>query len=80
MTKVKKIIVVFWELLDAIKKVNSETYVSWGSYELLLSNIDHQTNEKLTIQNKSHFLSQISFKFKICSFFTGSKQPEKNKF
>ena len=38
------------------KKVNPETYVPCGSYELLLSNVAHQMNEKLTIQNKfSHF-------------------------
>ena len=38
------------------KKVNPETYVPCGSYELLLSNVGHQMKEKLTIQNKfSHF-------------------------
>ena len=38
------------------KKVNPETYVSCGSYELLLNNIAHQMKEQLTIQNKfSHF-------------------------
>ena len=38
------------------KKVNHETYVPCGSHELLLSNVAHQMNEKLTIQNKfSHF-------------------------
>ena len=38
------------------KKVNPETYVQCGSYELLLSNVPHQINEKLMIQNKfSHF-------------------------
>ena len=63
------------------KKVNPETYVPSGSYELLLSNVAHQMKEKLTIQNKfSHSQSQISLKFVICSFFSGSKQPEKNKF
>ena len=30
-TKVKKIIVVFWDLLGAMKKVNPETYISCGS-------------------------------------------------
>ena len=46
------------------KKVNPETYVACGSYELLLSNRAHQMKEKLMIQNKfSHFLSQISLKF-----------------
>ena len=63
------------------KKVNPETYVQCGSYELLLSNVAHQMKEKLMIQNKfSQFLSQISLKFEICSFFSGSKQPEKNSF
>ena len=50
--KVKKLIVVFWDLLGAIKKINPETYVLYGSYELLLSNVAHQMKEKLTIQNK----------------------------
>jgi hypothetical protein len=60
------------------KKVNPETYVPCGSYELFLSNLAHQMKEKLTIQNKfSYFLSQISLKLEICSFFSGSKQPEK---
>ena len=60
------------------KKVNPETYVPCGSYELLLSNVAHQMKEKLTIQNKFlHFKSQISLKFEICSFFSGSKQQEK---
>ena len=31
------------------KKVNSERYVSFGSYELLVSNIAHQMNETLTV-------------------------------
>ena len=62
------------------KKVNPETYVPCGSYELLLSNVAHQMKEKLTIQNRfSHFQSQISLK-NICSFFSVSKQPEKNEF
>jgi hypothetical protein len=38
------------------KKVNPETYVQCGSYELLLGNLAHQMKEKLTILNKfSHF-------------------------
>ena len=38
------------------KKVNPETYVPCGSYELLLSNAAHQMKEKLKIQNNfSHF-------------------------
>ena len=32
------------------KKVNPETYVPCGSYELLLSNVAHQMKEKLLIQ------------------------------
>ena len=60
------------------KKINPETYVPCGSNELLLSNVAHQMNEKLTIKNKfSHFKSKISLKFEICYFFSGSKQPEK---
>jgi hypothetical protein len=34
------------------KKINPETYVPCGSYELLLSNVAHQMKGKLTIQNK----------------------------
>ena len=45
MTKVKKIIVVFWDLLSAI------TYVPCGSYEKMLSNVARPMKEKLTIQN-----------------------------
>ena len=38
------------------KKVNPETYIPCGSYELLWSNVAHQMKEKLTIQNNlSHF-------------------------
>ena len=38
------------------KKVNPETYVPCGSYELLLSNVAHQMKQKLTLLNKfSHF-------------------------
>ena len=38
------------------KKLNPETYVPCGSYELYLSNVAHQLKEKLTIQNNfSHF-------------------------
>ena len=33
------------------KKVNPETYVSCGSYELLLSNVSYQMKEKLTTKN-----------------------------
>ena len=63
------------------KKVNPETYVPCGSYELLFSNVAHQMKEKLTIQDKfSHFISQISLKLEICSFFSGSKQAEKLSF
>ena len=63
------------------EKVNPETYVPCGSYELLLSKVGHQMKEKLTIQNKfSHSSSQISLKFEICSFFSSSKQPEKTIF
>ena len=81
MTKVKQLLVVFWDLLGAKKKVNPETYVSFGSYELLLSNVAHQMKEKLMIQNKfSHFLGQVALKFEICSFFSSSKQPEKTSF
>ena len=81
MTKVKKMIVVFFGPSWCNKNVNPETYVPCGSYELLLSNEAHQMKEKLTIQNKfSHFLSQTSLKFKICSFFSGSKQPDKMSF
>ena len=59
------------------KKVNPETYVPFGSYELLLINLAHQMKDKLKIQNKfPHFLSLISLKFEFCSFFSGSKQPE----
>ena len=44
------------------KRVNPETYVPCGSYELLLSNVAHQIKEKLTIQKnvfpfvKSNFI------------------------
>ena len=33
------------------KMVNPKTYVPYGSYELLLSNVAHQIKEKLMIQN-----------------------------
>ena len=32
------------------KKVNPEMYVSCGSYELLVSNVTYQMNEKLIVQ------------------------------
>ena len=55
-TKLTKLIVVILGPSWCIKKVNPETYVPFGSYELLLSNVAHQMKEKLTIQNKfSHF-------------------------
>ena len=54
------------------KKINPQTYVPCGSYELWLSNVAHHMKEKLTIQFKfSHFLSQLSLKFEICTFFSG---------
>ena len=60
------------------KKIYPETYVPCGSYELLLSNVAHQMKEKLTIQNKfSHFLSQISLKFEICSFSAAQNNQKK---
>ena len=34
------------------KKVNPETYVPSGSYELLLSNVAHQIKDKLIFINK----------------------------
>ena len=46
------------------KKVNPETYVPFGSYELFLSSVAHQ----------------ISLKSEICSFFSGLKQQEKTSF
>ena len=45
-TKVTKVIMVFWDLLGAKKNVDLERYVSFGSYELLVSNVDHKMNEK----------------------------------
>ena len=52
-TKVKKIIVFFGTFLVQYKGKYSNIC---GSYKLLLSNVAHQTKEKLTIQNKfSHF-------------------------
>ena len=43
-----------------------------------MSNVFHQINEKLIfLNNFSNFLSEISLKFEICSFFSGSKQQEK---
>ena len=39
------------------KKVDPEIYVSFGPYELLVSNVAHQLNEKWMVQNKcAHFL------------------------
>ena len=55
-TKVKTLIVVFLGPSWCNKKVNPETYVPCGSYELVLSNVAHHMKEKLPIQNKfSHF-------------------------
>ena len=72
---------VFWDLLGAIKKVYTEIYFSCASYELLVSNVAHQMNEKLLIQNKfSSYDSEISLTVEICSFLSGSKQQEKNYF
>ena len=54
------------------KKVNPETHFPCGSYELLLSDVSHQMNEKLTIQNYfSPFKSKVSLKFEICFFLSG---------
>ena len=46
-TEVTKFIVVYWDLPDAIKKVNPERYVSCGSYELFVTNVAHQMYETL---------------------------------
>ena len=43
--KLTKFIVVFWDILGA-KKVNPESYVQCGSYELLVSSVAHQIKEK----------------------------------
>ena len=43
--KVTKIIVVFWDFLGAIKKVNPDRWISFGSHEFLLSNVAQQINE-----------------------------------
>ena len=46
------------------KKVNPETYVPFGSYELLLINLAHQMKDKLKIQNKfPHFLKSNFIEF-----------------
>ena len=52
MTKVKKFIVICWDLLGATKKVNPETWAPCGSCKLLVSNIAHQMKEKLMIRNR----------------------------
>ena len=46
MTKVTQFIVVFWDLLGAIKKEDPEIYVSFGSHELMVSNLADQIIEK----------------------------------
>ena len=56
------------------KKVNPVIHVVHMNN--FLSNVAHQMKEKLTINDFSHFLSQISLKFEMCSIFSGSKQPE----
>ena len=62
------------------QKVNPETYVSCGSYELLLSNLAHQMKEKLTIRNIfSHFLSKISLKFEEKNPFSATQNNQKKK-
>ena len=43
---VTKVFVHFWDLLGAIKKVAHVRYGSCGSYELLVSGVGHQMNEK----------------------------------
>ena len=48
MTKVKKNYCGFLRHSWCNKKVNPETYVPCGSYELLLSNVAHQMKEKAT--------------------------------
>ena len=56
------------------KKVNPESYI----HVVHMSNVAHQMKENITVQNNySHFKSKIELKFEICSFFSGSKQPEK---
>ena len=45
LTKVTKFIVIFLDLLVQ-KKVNPETKVQCGSYELLVSNVAHQIKKK----------------------------------
>ena len=52
MTKVTKLIVVFWGPFWCNRKVNPETYVQYGSYELLVRKVAHQMKEKLIIPNK----------------------------
>ena len=43
-----------------------------------MSNVLYQINEKLIfLNNFSNFLSEISLKFEICSFFSGAIQQEK---
>ena len=52
------------------KKVNPETYVPCGSYELLWSNLAHEMKEKLTIQNKfSIFKVKFHWNLKFVPFW-----------
>ena len=47
-TKVRKLIVVFWDPPCA-KKVDPERYVPCVSYKLLVSNVAHEMKEKFMI-------------------------------
>ena len=76
-TKITKLIVVFWDLSSAIKKLILE-----DKYQTDHKKIDQQctSSNKRDINFSKlffQFLGEISLKFEMCSFFSGSKQKEK---
>ena len=76
MTKVTKVIVVFSDLLGAIKMLIMKDMfllVHFMNY-WLVSNVAHKVKEELLILNKCvPYFSAISWTFKTCSFFSGKK-------
>ena len=63
LTKVKKGCGFLWHHWSN-KKEDPDRYVSFGSYELLMSNVANQMNDKWIIKNNfSFYLGKISLKF-----------------
>ena len=64
-------------MVGAIKKKILKDEYQKNHLQKLVINVTHEINQKLIVQNKFiYYFSQLSWKFEIFSFFSGSNQQD----